>query len=361
MTLGRNGLNPRTLSRARRAAGFTIIEILIAIVVLVLGITGIIALFPTAIESGNQTVEDSYSAAITQSVVDAISVGIREARYTYITPGKEEWTYFIFNHDGVVDPIPTMPEQYTAAQVPASPSFASYVVPTGKSWSSGGPFLYDRDYCILLPKAVDLVSGVGQGNLLAGPNKDVTKEPFFLYPVPLLPNVSPTDESDQRHPTRLDDGVGIVDNLSVLRQRPQIDGTPTAWIPRVFYLGRYRDPFGTPFSVPSPFNPGDVRSEFRGQAANGEETIATDPYPNYSFCFAMRRARIDSNENGRIDETGALTDQDDFSDSLYLLRIMVFKNFSQVAADQLQPGQNPGMAVPKSNVPIRKFVTLISL
>ena len=57
----------RRLIHARRK-GFTIIEILIAIVVLVLGITGIVALFPTAIESGNQTVEDTYSATITQSV-----------------------------------------------------------------------------------------------------------------------------------------------------------------------------------------------------------------------------------------------------------------------------------------------------
>ena len=65
-------------ARASGRGGFTLIEILIAIVVLVLGIVGIISLFPTAIESGNKTVEDSYAAAITQSVVDAIKQSGRD-------------------------------------------------------------------------------------------------------------------------------------------------------------------------------------------------------------------------------------------------------------------------------------------
>ena len=96
------GATPAHRRRLHQASAFTIIEILIAIVVLVLGISGIIALFPTAIDSGNQTVEDSYAAAITQSVMDAISVGVRESRYTLTTgtPGDERnWTFFIFDHE----------------------------------------------------------------------------------------------------------------------------------------------------------------------------------------------------------------------------------------------------------------------
>jgi type II secretory pathway pseudopilin PulG len=347
------------LRRPLRAVGFTIIEILIAIVVLVLGITGIIALFPTAIESGNQTVEDSYAAAITQSVVDAITVGIREARYTYDISGAagDEWTYFIFNHDGVVDPMPLQPEQY-ASGVQQTPTPGGYAVPTG---ASVGPRLYDRDYCILLPRAVQLgASGVGVGALSVVTNNDVTREPFFLYPVPLTPG-----EEKQRDDFALTNGT-VVDNLAVDRQRPQLDGTPIAWIPRVYRLGTYRDPAGTPFTLPldaggTPFRPGDIRLEFRSEAVVVEDTAATELYTNYSFAFAMRRARIDSNENGRIDEAGALANQDDFSDSLYLLRIYIFKNFDQSAADQLAPTLNAGMAVPRTNVPVRKFVTLISL
>ena len=58
--------------RRRSRRGFTLLEILIAIVVLVLGITGIVALFPTAIGSSRATVQDTYAAAIGQSVIDAL-------------------------------------------------------------------------------------------------------------------------------------------------------------------------------------------------------------------------------------------------------------------------------------------------
>lgn len=356
---------PSIMRRPLRWVGFTIIEILIAIVVLVLGITGIIALFPTAIESGNQTVEDSYAAAITQSVVDAITVGIREARYVYdinIDPAVvgDEWTYFIFTHDGVIDPIPQQPELYSSGvQTQATAGGYSVNVRTGPTGASATPRLHDRDYCILLPRAVQLgATGVGTGALTTPTNNDVTREPFFLYPVPVN-----AGENSQRDPARLAAGQ-VIDNLAVDRQRPQLDGTPIAWIPRVFRLGTYRDPAGTAFQLPGTFKPGDVREEFLGDQVLGQDTIALDPYPTYSFAFAMRRARIDSNENGRIDEAGALTGanrQDDFSDSLYLLRVYIFKNFDQQAADDLAPGLNPGMAVPRTNVPVRKFVTLISL
>ena len=353
-------MNRQSFVRLRRSRRFTIIEILIAIVVLVLGITGIIALFPTAIESGNQTVEDSYAAAITQSVVDAISVGIREARYVHdinIDPTVvgDEWTYFIFTHDGVIDPLPIEPELYdSGVQQTATPGGYSARVRTGPTGASATPRLHDRDYCVLLPRAVQLnATGTGTGTLTTPTNNDVTREPFFIYPVPVN-----TGEDDQRSPARLTSG-NVIDNLAVSRQRPQLDGTPIAWIPRVYPLGTYRDPAGTAFTLPGTFRPGDVRQEFLGEQVLGEDTIALDPYPNYSFAFAMRRERIDSNENGRIDESGSVLD--DFSDSLFLLRVYVFKNFDQQAADDLAPGLNPGMAVPRTNVPVRKFVTLISL
>ena len=115
ISMVRSVRRPRSL---RGRLGFTIIEILIAIVVLVLGITGIVALFPTAIESGNKTVEDTYAATICQSVVDAVSVGLRESRYTWratLASGasfETTWTYFIFNHDGVVDKAPQAPQDF---------------------------------------------------------------------------------------------------------------------------------------------------------------------------------------------------------------------------------------------------------
>ena len=122
------------IRRFARKAGFTIIEILIAIVVLVLGISGILALFPTAIESGNQTVEDTYTATITQSVVDAISVGLRESRYQWTDSTGRVWTYFLFNHDGVVDAPVSFPEDLARAGT------------DGDIWT--------KDYCIILPQLI---------------------------------------------------------------------------------------------------------------------------------------------------------------------------------------------------------------
>src|SRR5579864_7146498 len=98
--------------RRGRHRGFTILEILIAIVILVIGISGIVALFPTAIESGNQTVQDSYAAAITQSVVDAIAVGVRESRYRVLDASQRPWSYFILDHDGVYDAMVPSPQAY---------------------------------------------------------------------------------------------------------------------------------------------------------------------------------------------------------------------------------------------------------
>ena len=317
-------------ARASGRGGFTLIEILIAIVVLVLGIVGIISLFPTAIESGNKTVEDSYAAAITQSVVDAITVGIRESRYTYQPPGSPlSWTYFLFNHDGVVDAPPIQPEDYDNAQ----------------------DSLWLRDYCILLPKGVN-------------PNNDRYEfEYTFIYPIPQ----TPASELEQRSPGNLINPTNTIDNLETpARWRVDGNGVQVPWIPRVYNLGVYRDPGQNGVPLPNgpsgtAMNPGDVRLEFLGEDLQvggtvTQQKIATDPYPTYSFAFTMRRALIDSDNNGRLEPL-----QDLFSDSLYEVQILIFKNFDQDGANGLAPGVTGGAVVPRNNSPIREFVTLISL
>lgn len=340
---------------ARRA--FTIIEILIAIVVLVLGIVGIIALFPTAIDSGNKTIEDSYAAAITQSVVDAITVGLRESRYTYRPSSNVSWTYFVFNHDGVIDPPPSKPEDFTASQSPYA-----YTAPPGVTADK----MWDKDYCIVLPQAVTGLSpssANASGIWPAGtPNTDFNNEPYFIYPVPLTPPA----EADQHSFTRLQSG-SVVDNLHVTRQRPDRQGVRVDWIPRTYKLGIYRDPGNPPGqNLPPGSFPGQIRQEFQGEQINvggsPTQTIAFDPYPTYSYAFAIQRARIDTNNNGRIDVVagpGAPT-PDAYSSNLYQVRVFVFKNFNQAEADALAT-PTPDAFVPKNNVPIHRFVTLISL
>lgn len=339
--------------RARLKRAFTIIEILIAIVVLVLGIVGIIALFPTAIDSGNKTIEDSYSAAITQSVVDAITVGLRESRYSYRATGGATWTYFVFNHDGVLDPPPRFPEQFTANQgnyafTPSPPNPG-----TGNIW--------DKDYCIVLPQAVSLsATGVGT-SLITGANTAAQNEPNFLYPVPLVP----AGEADQHRDSRLASG-SVIDNMHLSRWRSDRTGERVPWVPRVYRLGVYRDPGDPPgqSALPGGMSTGMIRQEFRGEQVNVggtlEDTIAVDPYPTYSFAFAIQRARIDTNNNGRIDFNATPT-PDEFSNNLFQVKVFVFKNFNQADADNLGPGVNPNDIIPRNNVPIHQFITLISL
>ncbi|RMG14288.1 MAG: prepilin-type N-terminal cleavage/methylation domain-containing protein [Planctomycetota bacterium] len=321
--------------------GFTIIEILIAIVVLVLGITGILALFPTAINSGNQTVEDTYASAITQSVVDAVTVGLRESRYTWAVPSTGEvWTYFIFNHDGVLDAPPTKPEDLENA--------------TDSMWK--------KDYCVILPRSK-----------VAGANSDRTQEPAFIFPVPNQNGSDEGTQDDQRNPLTKLAVRGHIDNLAdKYRQFTTVEGSKALWISRVYPLGRYRN--GTP-GLPAGVAPGDVRLEYRGETLVNPastvqpEAIAIDPYANYGFCFTLKRARVDSNGDGQVSPgPNALQPgnppADNFSDNLYELRVMVFKNFNQGEANALAGSIGAtGVApvVPKTNVPIKSFVTLISL
>lgn len=346
--------------RSARRAAFTILEILIAIVVLVLGITGIIALFPTAIESGNKTVEDSYAAAITQSVVDALSVGVRESRYN-TTQNSRVYTYFIFNHDGVVDQAPNAPATFATAM--------------GTNVSQGA--IWRRDFCIILPSST-----------VAGDNKDLLMEPNFVFPVPsyvadsAVETAKNTDVGlNQRSPTKLGVFGGLIDNLDVNFRRPaSAGGENVPWYSRVFHLGRYRE--AQDGGPPLPTGPdgvimkrGDIRLEYRGDAistggTSTEQTIAIDPYPSYAFCFTLQRARVDTSGAAATDPPdGRLTQTDSYSDTLYQLRVMIFKNFDAEAAFELRPADPanpsapmvPGMSVPKTNVPIRDFVTLIAL
>lgn len=333
-----------TRRRGPRRAAFTLIEILIAIVVLVLGITGIVALFPTAIDSGNRTVEDTYAATITQSVVDAISVGLRESRYTWVADSGaavgRPWTYFVFNHDGVLDVPPGEPEDFESGRHP---------VPGG---GDDLDRIWTRDYCVVLPQA----------RVPDAENRDTKNEPFFVYPVPDLSENDERLSVEQRSPERLRRlGDALIDNLGEAFVKENAEGIPTAWYTRVYPLGRYRDD-GSNNS-----RRGQIKALYRGEddtdpmstSPTTDEGIALDPYPTYSFCFAIKRARVDTHGAAGAGPDGVIDGQDPFSNSLYELRIMIFKNFDADAARELM-GTGTEMVVPKTNSPIQTFITLIS-
>jgi prepilin-type N-terminal cleavage/methylation domain-containing protein len=96
-------MRPRRLPLPDR--GFTILEILMATAILSLGLVGILALFPVAIDSGKKVMERSTAVTIAKSVAEAIRSGIRNQKRVHYV-GEEPCTYFVFQHDGVKDPLP---------------------------------------------------------------------------------------------------------------------------------------------------------------------------------------------------------------------------------------------------------------
>jgi len=91
--------------QVRRQKGFTIMEIMIATAILTLGLVGILALFPVAIDSGKKVMERSTAVTIAKSVAEQIRSGLRNQK-RYNLRGAVPFTYFILQHDGVQDPIP---------------------------------------------------------------------------------------------------------------------------------------------------------------------------------------------------------------------------------------------------------------
>jgi prepilin-type N-terminal cleavage/methylation domain-containing protein len=93
------------LTRRRRPAGgdagFTILEILVATAILVIGLVGVLALFPAGIGVGKEVVEDSTAITLARSVADAIRSGMRNNLRVETRTGGVTFTYFIFKHDGV--------------------------------------------------------------------------------------------------------------------------------------------------------------------------------------------------------------------------------------------------------------------
>jgi prepilin-type N-terminal cleavage/methylation domain-containing protein len=331
----------------KRRRGFTILEILIAIVILVLGISGIVALFPTAIEAGNKTVEDCYAAAITQSVVDAIAVGIRVSQFRVLdrpVVGRA-WKYFILNHDGVYDRMVKSPQNFQS-----------------------DPNISHSDWCILLPQGPD-------------PNVDPTKEPWFVYPSCPQRSFEIGDGSSVTLPGPYDNhayqnlinlgNVAVGDDYSVTFQKMSYAQNPREiWIRRVYMLGRYaenQNPSGVP--------PRGIRDEFLGDAegigvstttppqpgANYQNRPRIDPYPQYSFAIMLRRAKIDNcGATAGSPPDGLIGAFDSFSSSLYEVHVLVFRNFDGTGTTQqaIASGQR---VIPRTNVPLREFVTLLSM
>ncbi len=93
---------------ARGAAtrgGFTLLEILIATGILMIGLVSILALFPVAINVGRHVIETSNSVVIAQSIAEAIRDGVHNRKRYIVRDGVTTHVYFVFRHDGVKDSV----------------------------------------------------------------------------------------------------------------------------------------------------------------------------------------------------------------------------------------------------------------
>lgn len=77
--------------------GFTLLEILITMMILIIGLLPIFALFPLGHERTREVIRDTYSAIIVQHVQDAIELGLERMR---VTTGSGE-RGFVFLGEGV--------------------------------------------------------------------------------------------------------------------------------------------------------------------------------------------------------------------------------------------------------------------
>lgn len=73
----------------RRDRGLTLIEILLALIIMVLGIVGILALFPPALQSGKEAMECTQAGITGQSVANGLTTAVRFGTYTAATG---DWT-----------------------------------------------------------------------------------------------------------------------------------------------------------------------------------------------------------------------------------------------------------------------------
>ncbi|MBI2919965.1 MAG: prepilin-type N-terminal cleavage/methylation domain-containing protein [Planctomycetes bacterium] len=71
--------------RCRRSSGFTLVEILIALVILMVGIVGIMALYPVAVKNTKTSLQDTTAATVAQSLHSAMTEAMRRAPTDTVT------------------------------------------------------------------------------------------------------------------------------------------------------------------------------------------------------------------------------------------------------------------------------------
>ena len=274
-------MNPAGRIDPRRREGFTILEILISTVILVIGLLGLLALFPVALKLGTITIENTNAALIARSVEQAVREGVQNRK------GQDPQTlntFFLLQHDGVKDPLPRR-------LVDAVPSADNYILFPEPSDSS------QREY--------DRGDAYRQGKLFVYPETDGQSWQPLLDGV-TLDEVSDLDSGSSPN------GGGDVRLADDDKDDIEIDSENQTY-------GVYRT-----YSLSNQFLTGlgidEDDDEFDSTGAKD------DPISQYSFALAIRPAYRDASLNRRFPTEGTLIP----AGELYEVEILVYRSFFYV-------------------------------
>ncbi|MAJ27824.1 hypothetical protein CBD41_00295 [bacterium TMED181] len=261
-------------------SGFTILEILLAVVILTVGLLGLLAVFPVAMDSGRKAVEATNAVIITQSVEQAIRDGLKEHK-AQSRDGR--WTYFIFHHDGVTDDYPTDIEKARPGAdhyilLPSPDPDATTSIDRDSHWDRGKTFIFPESDG--LTWIVD--DGLGEREVDNGTEDDFRGSPNGNGN-PLLAD----DDADDRE-------VSGFDGES------------------------YRD-----FDVRRVYTLSN--NFFDEEIAEDFDIVDEDPISQYSFAFAIRPARQDASLGIQFPDSSNLVP----AGELYEVDIMVFRTFRE--------------------------------
>lgn len=272
----------------RRRRGFTIIEVLVAIVIVTIGLLAVIALLAQSVKVAGEVVEDSFAATLARSVYDSLREGATKRPFLVDESGNLV-RGFVFVHDGVVD---------------GGGSFTPPALPASMNDTGRLNALRGSDFAVFLP---------------AGSPYPAPAEVYFVFPRPTGASaenawVAPSGGQD--------DSFYSLNPVSTRKTpKPNFAGVPNRFdIQRIYQL-RNRPTAPPPGALP-------------------------DAGDQYGFAVALRRASAPTLVQG----AGPITwnagntppNQTAPQDGLYQVEVMVFRNFEADPASRHHQPVNGG-------------------
>jgi prepilin-type N-terminal cleavage/methylation domain-containing protein len=182
-----------------RRHGFTILEILIALVVLGISLLGVLALLVGTTKVAGEVVEDRLAATLARSVHDAMRIAARERSFA-VVEGDRVRRGFVLAERGMSNVVPTP----GAASPAEAPTFTPPPLPAGPADTGALAAMRASDFTIFLP------------------SRPTTGEPStFVFPRPRGAAIGNADGGDDdRHATPVSNARGVPITYRIARVYP---------------------------------------------------------------------------------------------------------------------------------------------